>query len=538
MCLHVANSLWSYRCTVIQDVRGLESGKRNQIDCEYLSFQTPQVAYNDNQKTLEQLIGSHSLATAIKQPFFLQTINWTAIGMICLWALSPLAGQSFLRMLTLADHMSNSTLTNITYPDFSQPLTYAFTESYLAENQTSIDLMFATAMLSSAGQFPDGSSVPNDAWQNPNILLYPLNYSHTFPGDVPWTVVGVPIINWPGTDYERTYSNLTFFTNYSYFDMRCEPPYNATIAQLNAQLPSPLRSNTAGDTWMASYPPATNESSSEASLYYASNNTAADSNTTTTNVTVWSCRYYTQYITVNSTCWYGGESCRAAFDQFLPNSTDILLPEPFIDAFLNTPVLQGPLGSDYRPLWDWTLDTTDDSSAVLTYQNALITLINAYWQIGFTFPILSSTHANPNQYYVRNMANVTAAIFIEGTPSYEVGWLWFSIVVIACVLLIVFGVTSIILDTRTMGPDIIGFASSLTRDNRYIKLAEEDIEHIGGREDEVTASSKNAYESLRDMKHHTVMLQDVRGHEDVGKIALGSVGVKNGKPLQRDRLYR
>ena len=48
--------------------------------------------------TLEQLISSHSVASAIKQPFFLRRINLLSIVILCVWSLSPLAGQAILRM--------------------------------------------------------------------------------------------------------------------------------------------------------------------------------------------------------------------------------------------------------------------------------------------------------------------------------------------------------------------------------------------------------------------------------------------------------
>jgi len=224
----------------------------------------------------------------------------------------------------------------------------------------------------------------------------------------------------------------------------------------------------------------------------------------------------------------GGLECSAGINDTFPNGTNVLLNDVFVTNFLNTPVLQGSVGG---------LAYSQSDMMNLQFTNALTMLVNAYWQMGFTYGIINSaTQSDLNYAAVRNIANATVHVW-EGTAAYEVGWLWFSIVIIACVLLIIFGVTGIILDTRTMGPDIIGFASSLTRDNRYIKMAEEDVENFGDLGGE-GASSKNAYERIRDMKHHKVMLQDVRGHEEVGKVALGSYGVRNGKPLQRDRLYR
>jgi len=487
---------------------------------------------------LEQLIGSHSLATAIKQPFFLQTINWTAIGMICLWALSPLAGQSFLRMLTVGDHMSNYTLTNITYPDFSMPLTYAFDQPIFDNNKTTIDLMYATAFLSGAGLNRDGG-IPNDPWQNPGFWTYgSLNGVHLNASPPPYTKVGIPIMNVPGINWDRTYVNMSFVANYSYFSMVCHDPFNATIDSLNTDFSTSLYSNPAKDNWMASIAPANNDSAATPSIIYAQNYTASNTNgdygliitndTLPTDVVAWQCDYFNKYTQVQFLCWDGGLSCSAMIGDDRPNGTNVVLNDVFVTNFLSTPVLQGS---------GQLLKFGQDDSRNVEFTNTLTMLVNAYWQVGFTYGILNSaTQSELTEAAVLNIANATVHVW-EGTATYKVGWLWFSIVLIACVLLIVFGVTGIILDSRTMGPDIIGFASSLTRDNRYIKMAEEDVENFGDLEAE-GASSKNAYERIRDMKHHKVMLQDVRGHEEVGKVALGSYGVRNGKPLQRDRLYR
>ena len=54
--------------------------------------------------TLEQLISSHSVGGAIKQPFMLRTFNWTTLMLFFIWCLSPLAGQAILRMSDTVDN--------------------------------------------------------------------------------------------------------------------------------------------------------------------------------------------------------------------------------------------------------------------------------------------------------------------------------------------------------------------------------------------------------------------------------------------------
>lgn len=441
-------------------------------------------------------------------------------------------------MLYIGDHQTNYTLTNITYPDFSQPLTYAFSDSYMAANVTAVDAFFGTAMLSINNANAAGGShtIGNDPWTNPNFELMTNNRPHWAGSDTAYTHVGLPLVNIPYMTGFQSYINMSITQNYSFFTIYCMEAINTTAEEFSSKLAAPLYSNTVQNTWMASVPPAANDSTAIPTLYYGLNTTDDTTGNVTNELAMLTCPYFTQYVTVNITCWNAGSNCIA--DPYsmvlLPNSTNIVIPDAFVKAFLNTPVLQF---EDQQAVWNWTLANQDEHSQTLFgFSDRLMGLVNAYWEIAFLFPILPLTLRTDNAQYVRNMVNATAYVW-QGTPAYEVGWLYFSIVLISCVMLIVFGVTGIILDSRTVGPDIIGFASSLTRDNRYIKMAEEDVENFGDLEAE-GASSKNAYERIRDMKHHKVMLQDVRGHEEVGKVALGSYGVKNGKPLQRDRLYR
>ncbi|MCJ1393250.1 hypothetical protein MMC18_006122 [Xylographa bjoerkii] len=77
---------------------------------------------------------------------------------------------------------------------------------------------------------------------------------------------------------------------------------------------------------------------------------------------------------------------------------------------------------------------------------------------------------------------------------------------------------------RPLATDILGFASSIVRQSKYVKSPD------GG-------SAMGGPERARMMCDLEVMLQDVRAGNDVGKIALGSV-TETTQRLKRDRLYK
>lgn len=408
--------------------------------------------------------------------------------------------------------------------------------------------------------------------------MTPTDYHHVGAYSFPYAVVGQPFWNRPGMDYTASYSNYTFFAPYSYFSFVCDDPYNTTIDELVASTPTLFNpemsdSFTGNDTthfgalwadsgesaWMASVPSNgvfASNGSGPATLYYAMNHKLTDlgevpantSDTWSDEVAVWKCSYFTQYTLNQYQCWNGGNNCVIKDGNVTNtrNGTNVYLTDTFIIDFLDsmgTP-WSTKEGQQFRSLLSQSMlwgggfednNETPDPSTVDGYHMAmnLMQLINAYWQLGFSYNVIR--FGGDNDTVVPNLDHVE--VFIDnGSPVYSVHWAWFVVLVCSCLMLLVFGAVGIFLDSQTIGPDVLGFASSLTRDNRYIKLEDDDVEL--GEVGVDGASTKNAYETMKDLKNHKVMLQDVRGHQDVGKIALGSVGLANGKPLNRERLYR
>lgn len=516
--------------------------------------------------------------------------------MICLWALSPITGQSFLRILTQTTYDVSSPA-NISYPNFSRANVFDMlpdggggnVQSY---QTNSLNQFFATALLTT----PLKQGV--DIWSN---FLVPYNDTLTDStsldgGDLAYvSYVGLPMLNITANSM-AAYSNITVTLPFSFLALRCPNSVNTTIDEINEQTNYPdivaeyggegvykLHADAGNNTWMAAIPPPSyfapidlnataiqeaqnnntwpgypivNKTDIDAgTILFAINHTSTNiSNSFDTQVDFWNCSYYTQYLDVTVERINDNYDCNATRTERKPNLGSHYLSNRFVEDFLSSLGTAG-VSADGHAWADASEDlsglalamigqsgglagftTTDESAkSSLNYGDAMAKtlgkFINTYYEITFTSDILASK--NPlYESASYEILGSTIGTQVDGFAVYKVHWEWFGVLVFSCLLLLAFGITGIILDSRTIGPDILGFASSLTRDNRYIKLDDNDVEQG------VASSSKNAYETMNDMKHHRVMLMDVRGHEEVGKIALASVGLLHGKPLSKDKLYR
>ncbi|MCJ1395073.1 hypothetical protein MMC18_007954, partial [Xylographa bjoerkii] len=197
--------------------------------------------------TLEQLISSHSVGAAIKQPFFLRNVNGLAIALLCLWSLSPLASQALQRMSYL-DFVSNNATISVPYLDttgsnsiFSSSV-LAIVDDAAAETQG----LYASSLMAPA----EIQNSPLDTWNNTKIpLLEPLmeGFSTMSNG---WYAVNVneasqfssllgvpieiPVDTRAKIPYEAKYSDLEMVMQSAYLTISdCTPQIIQTQQEIN-----------------------------------------------------------------------------------------------------------------------------------------------------------------------------------------------------------------------------------------------------------------------------------------------------------------
>ncbi|VUC31303.1 unnamed protein product [Clonostachys rosea] len=178
---------------------------------------------------------------------------------------------------------------------------------------------------------------------------------------------------------------------------------------------------------------------------------------------------------------------------------------------------------------------------VSSYSRRLTTLFNTYMSasinpMGHT-DVSFSKHGESNPSFSAVTLNGTRANATIVFDVYETSRIWVGVALAATLILQLLAVLGLMLRILVKGPDILGFASSMTRDNPYVKVPS------GG-------SSLDGPDRARLLGGTRVQLADVHPEKDIGYITLRVVepkqstdGVKeyeimeNWRPFTRGRLY-
>lgn len=119
---------------------------------------------------------------------------------------------------------------------------------------------------------------------------------------------------------------------------------------------------------------------------------------------------------------------------------------------------------------------------------------------------------------------------VEGTWCYTAEYVYvvhapYLVLLYVCsISLFVLGIVSVIIESRVVAPDVLGYASTVARNSRYLHLP-------------ATAPGMSGADRVRKFGGTVVMMQDVKKDAAVGKIALGNKK-HDSAPLRVDRTYR
>jgi hypothetical protein len=519
--------------------------------------------------TLEQLLGSNSVASAVKQPFFLRRFDMTAIVLLLLWGLSPLASQAMLRMSEPATGTAQNQTTiyfvdtTVTNPSFkpggaSAPLRNAITS------------VFSAAVLPRGKQEP----VHMDAFRYPIIPnLHRLaefdNTTNGTDGKQWYTVdvdekladvstlysspLGIPYMPLPNTN-NGTYS---FILRSSYWIFDCQDIQRGTIQNITATTGANFLKSAGGTLYMdMSMNKSNADAAPEGRLIFASlisNGVGVDASPN--NTFAWTDCWYGQVFVVSDVFCddrVNTTDCKVRRVRWpdaneYPVEQSIVQPfhDIFIDAGTPTPLSTrnsslGPPTLIERYLYDPKIllhemapvDLMKALSDTNVTNRRIGRLFNTFWQAGFD-PMYQSgfyptdEDAKLDFAHGQNHHNVTVqhinATFTDTTPQYVVYIPWLATLIVCSVILLVCGVTGAIWEYQTIGPNILGFANSIVRQSKHVKLDK------GG-------STLSGAERTRMMGNLKVMMQDVKPKAAVGKIALGTMS-EESKPLMHKRLY-
>lgn len=177
---------------------------------------------------LEQLFGSSTVFGTVSTQFLVGSFNYLALGLFCLWALSPLGGQASLHIISTVSQPSTTT-TNITSFNSEKRSFFEISNDNMVHIPT-LNGIYLTSLMA-----PRKVKVsPVDLWGNVKIPIISQIDPNIKANETGWydledsiasrpysALVGIPIV---GASLD---GNTTFNIESSYFDIIC---YNLSLA--------------------------------------------------------------------------------------------------------------------------------------------------------------------------------------------------------------------------------------------------------------------------------------------------------------------
>ncbi|KAH8660022.1 hypothetical protein BX600DRAFT_438248 [Xylariales sp. PMI_506] len=525
---------------------------------------------------LEQLVGSNSFASAVKQPFVLRRLNLLTLGMLFIWCLSPIGSQAMQYVYNLERGVVNENI------DIKYLRTYGNNRLF-SPSAASLDDLTQSALLELVSVAYMSSLMPpytaeygivngphhgtsgQDMYNHPVVNQHG---SYGIPLDLPTpSLLGYGLPNYPEYDANLDASypaseTITFNMTVSYFDFTTCIPWEAKKGSELYELSFSM-SGTLG--LGLNFSSTSDLASSTNTLYFASRTNFTSSNTASNTTTAtefddWDfgyteCNFIQSFVNTPFIC-----------------STDLLTgaftygcSQDLLDAL-------GPLPADEIDK-SWYTNLTDFSSLWATSGNPYTGIIattateryaeQAVPMIGTAYtpdPSLFAAPAEPVAFYIQTVFNtwvslgycpeclpldedfsvytalssevqdlfepVTAKHSYTKDVVYVIDFRWWGVFLVCTILLLLLGIGSVLVESLLVAPDVLGYVSTVARNSRYINLPKTTLN-----------GAMSGSERARTLGHTKVMMQDVKANAEVGKIALGMKHEK-AERLKPGRLYR
>ena len=493
-------------------------------------------------------MGSLTIFGTVELQFLLRTFDILGIGLIALWTLSPLGGQASLRLLGTGQH-STSSVQNISYlgPDYLSLL--GLGGDSVPFYIDLINALYLSALLTP----PAGQASPIDIWANVKIPAIENLESTTKsdadgwydipPGNTSYSsLVGLPI------DGIRKNGSYHFYVESLYMVLDCPTVSYSTLESgsekggfslafvRNASISADLQLLPNQTSYPTVKPWGVN--------YNAASNLDVDDSFSA------NCTLTRSSVESNITCDRGSCSVtnmrRSQFDRRPPGYTPLFYGtgaanfEKYWPMSGSSGAHEGSSTLTEYFLADPTMEslatnfTGEVSLAGLSanlFSKRFSLVFNTYWQCNLipwyrtgNLPSNISALTKALTETGDGTFNTTTTTVTNFTVVYVCNKVWAAILIIASTLLLVCGMCGAIVKYRARGPRILGYVSTMTRDNPYIDLPP------GG----CTLDGLDRARLLKDME---VKMQDVAAEDEVGHIALGLAQPHHKRDLILDRLY-
>ncbi|KAH7310779.1 hypothetical protein B0I35DRAFT_358262 [Stachybotrys elegans] len=528
--------------------------------------------------TLEQTFGSQSLASAVERLIFVRSHVPFGILVVLIWGLSPLGGQSAVRLLYTAE-ATESRAGTAYYANPHLQFSVFETGRDTAMFSNDINNMYLASLL--ASQTQRGS--PVDLWGLPKIPQWPRGLGDDVSRQISQdeygllaseqesyvSLLGVPIF---GLNFGPVQAQYTFTVEHPYFEVDCNSirprlSKNQTASYFPEKIPGAAIATFAVDIAVpnisATFPnvlsePIPIEQVPPAQLLYA----------TRYDIDGWrlsslfncSVRVVVVETDIECTASSGLTTCHAThqklkkgfdtndFFNSLITSVGSITPRAnllaewpiaerlssYYKMSLTDTYLAGP-GHRFSP-GSWANVPLKDFSRRLT------TVLNTYWEASLdpqnhtdvAFQRQPTTgEISEDTIWLSPFLNQTESTSTESFVVYRADRRWVVILLVTTSCLEILAVVGLLLELFIRGPDILGYASSLTRDNYVFGLPPD-------------GSAMDGAERARALRHLRVRLADLQPEMDVGYVAFeiasstdpsGVEQAKSQGPLSRDKLY-
>lgn len=162
---------------------------------------------------------------------------------------------------------------------------------------------------------------------------------------------------------------------------------------------------------------------------------------------------------------------------------------------------------------------------ITIFEKRLALLYNTLWKASWSYSSATGGNIKAPRYYTYDpLLNTTSTVILPLVPVYAINVPWMVVYFVSVTVMLVATAFSVAVHARCRAPPILGYVSSMIRDSKYF-----DDPSIQG------LSTEDRITTVERLKKLSVIVGDVKGTEDVGKIAFArdSLGVR----VRKNRLY-
>ncbi|KAJ5918344.1 hypothetical protein N7454_010719 [Penicillium verhagenii] len=497
---------------------------------------------------LEQLNGSMSMTGAVTSMLAIGYVRPLTIAILLLWVMSPIGGQSALRMLTLTATSVQGNM-SVEYLNIVNASSWFDGSSSTSSTIGVVDSIYATSLMAT-------KAVQNSPGIHDDQTVYS-------------SLVGLVVGGIP-SDSEAVFSVET-----SYYDLDCRTKaQNVSKDSLFTEMGKSLLIHNATNLFQPPNSPfsapddggysffidtsynfsASRQAQPQINLWYGTESNMQDGSPIVT-ASLYNCTLST----IRVEAWISCQNASCAVDRMRRSERDTRPDSitPFNDGDINGnswvslswlliefPISTGythptqaqatdnyiygqyPVFNDMDGIHNWS--TVSDQAVSSRFTRAF----NTFWQasvspytIGSTLPVQAANTSVVD----RELAffNMTTATTFKSITVYQIEWGWTITFILAITLLQLCAVFGLFLKFQIFAPNILGFVSSMTRDNPHTYLPS------GG-------SSLSGAERAKLLRDLPVQILDVDGQNDTGYIVLGSTTERKlaYQRLNKQRRYR